>query len=117
MKREYTSILGFKEGASRLHAHVTEIVPETKADRKSHYIHSHAAEEAFFILEGRATFNLVDGTQRTAGPGDLIFYPSGREHGEFEILSDRLRYLVVRAVQDEDPPCCCGGDRRRDGDE
>ena len=112
VKREYTSLLGLKEGARRVHVHLTEIVPETQADRTSHYTHDHAAEEAFYILEGEAVFKLADGSQRSLKPGDLVFYPSQLRHGEFRIISDRLKYLVIRSVEEADKPCCCGGDKK-----
>lgn len=110
MKRAYTSILGHNEGAKRLHLHLTEIVPEVTADRSSHYTHSHVAEEAFYVLEGEATFRLVDG-KRTVKAGEMIFFPSQTTHGEFDINSDHLRYLVLRTIEEDDPPCCCGGDK------
>jgi uncharacterized cupin superfamily protein len=110
MQREYTPLLGRRDGLLRIHIHETVLVAESAADRRSHYIHSHSAEEAFYVLEGTAKFFSPDG-DRVVTPGEVIHFPARTAHGDFEMLGDRLRYLVIRTIEDDDPPCCCGGDR------
>ncbi|WP_367278306.1 cupin domain-containing protein [uncultured Roseobacter sp.] len=44
------------------------------------------ADEAFFILEGRARF-VVGGQETEVGPGDVAFAPAGAEH-TFRMLSE-----------------------------
>ena len=51
----------------------------------------HNPDEVFYILEGRAVFQLGE-TRQEGGPGDLISIPRGTPHG-FESLTDELRVL------------------------
>ena len=103
MTINYHPLLGCQQGAQRLHIHLTDI-PDTGAHVS--YEHEHKAEEAVYILEGRAEYTFGGATQ-LAGPGDLVFFPSGVTHAKVTYLSPSLKYLVIRDVREEDAPCCC----------
>ena len=103
MKAAYTSLVGDEQGARKIHVHVTELNPS--GDGWTHQ-HTHAAEEALYILEGEAEFTF-DGNSHRVGPGDLVFFPAGVLHAETKFFSDKMKYLVVRSIEPEDGPCCC----------
>ena len=107
MSIHYQSLVGHREGAKKLHIHLTEI-PDTSVHPP--YQHEHAAEEAFYILEGAADYKFDDKTI-SAGPGDTVFIPSGIRHAEITYRTASMRYLTIRTVEAEDEPCCCGKDR------
>ncbi|MCB1121216.1 MAG: cupin domain-containing protein [Verrucomicrobiae bacterium] len=108
MSIHYQSLVGYAEGARKLHIHLTEI-----SDTASHppYQHEHKAEEVFFILEGAAEYTFAGLTVK-AGPGETVFIPSGVRHAEIRYLTPAMRYLTIRTVEDGDEPCCCGADRK-----
>jgi quercetin dioxygenase-like cupin family protein len=106
MAGRYRSLLGWKEGAKRVHVHLTAF----KTAGPPGYQHSHAAEEAVYIIEGEATYTF-GGRKHRASPGKLIFFHAGVEHAQVKYLSPTMKYLVVRSVEKGDEPCCCGGDR------
>jgi uncharacterized cupin superfamily protein len=106
MAGRYRSLLGHKQGAKKVHVHLTEF----QAKGPSSYQHTHAAEEAVYILEGEATYTFGGRTVK-ASPGKLVFFPAGVEHARVRYLSPTMKYLVVRSVEKGDEPCCCGGDR------
>lgn len=108
MTINYNPLLGLKQGARRLHVHLTDI-PDTSA--YTSYQHEHKAEEAVYILEGRAEYTF-GGATTLAGPGDLVFFPSEVLHAKVTYLSPRLKYLVIRDVREGDEPCCCEKDGR-----
>lgn len=57
-------------------------------------LHQHSREdEAFYILEGRLTFDVGD-SSRTVGPGDFLFAPRGIPH-RFTVDSDEARMVVL----------------------
>jgi quercetin dioxygenase-like cupin family protein len=103
----YESLVGRPQGARRLHIHRT-VIPDTSAHPP--YQHEHEAEEAFYILEGRAEYRF-GGQVITAGPGDSVFIPSGIRHAEITYFTPSMTYLTIRTVDPGDEPCCCGGDR------
>ena len=107
MSLDYHSLLGWRDGAQKLHIHLTEI-PDTSAHES--YEHEHVAEEAFYLLEGSAEYRF-GGKTITAGPGEVVFIPSGVRHAEITYLTPSMRYLTIRTVEPEDEPCCCGEDR------
>ncbi len=107
MPVQYFPLLGAADGARRLHVHLTEI-PDTS--RHEHYRHAHEAEEAVYLLEGKAVYTF-GGRTIEAGPGDLVFFPSRVLHADVRYLTPSMRYLVMRSVEAGDPPCCCGADR------
>jgi quercetin dioxygenase-like cupin family protein len=57
-------------------------------------LHHHDFDEAFYVLEGELTFQVVDQLV-TAGPGELVFAPRGIAH-TFANLSDAPRPLHAR---------------------
>lgn len=107
MSLQYESLVGHPQGARRLHVHRT-VIPDTASHPP--YQHEHLAEEAFYILEGKAEYRF-GGTTVTAGPGETVFIPSGVRHADITYLSPSMTYLTIRTVEIGDEPCCCGGDR------
>lgn len=108
MSFHYQSLVAYAQGARKLHIHKTEI-PDTSSHAP--YQHEHKAEEAFYILEGSAEYTFASKTV-TAGPGEVVFIPSGVRHAEIKYLTPSMRYLTIRTVEEEDEPCCCGQDRK-----
>lgn len=103
----YRSLVGYPEGATKLHIHLTELDTRGPVAKGQH---THKADEAVYILEGQAEFTFAGKTHRV-GPGDVVFFPSNVLHTERKYLTDHLKYLVIRSVEPEDEPCCCGMDR------
>ena len=103
MKAAYRSLLGDAEGARKIHVHLTELDPSGAGWAHQH---SHAAEEAIYVLEGQAEFTFAGKTHRV-GPGELVFFPSGVMHAETKFFTDKMKYLVIRTIEPEDEPCCC----------
>ena len=80
-------------------------------DTQNYLDYSHQAEEAMYFLEGEAEYTFAGKTHRV-GPGDLLFFPPNQQHAKVKYLSDRMKYLVIRSVeQDAEEECCCGEDR------
>ena len=104
MKAAYKSLVGHAEGAQKIHVHVTELDPSGGGWAHQH---SHAAEEAIYILEGEAEFTF-DGDTYRVGPGQFVFFPSEVTHAETKFFTDKMKYLVIRSVEVGDEPCCCG---------
>lgn len=100
----YGSLVGPEHGARKMHVHFTELNPAGGGWASQH---SHAAEEAIYILEGEAEFTFAGQTHRV-GPGGVVFFPSGVTHAETKFFTDTMKYLVVRTVEPDDEPCCCG---------
>ena len=107
MSNNYQSLVGFSDGARKLHIHQTEI-PDTATHEP--YEHEHKAEEVFYILEGSAEYSFGGKTIK-AGPGEVVFIPSGVRHAKIKYLTPKMKYLTIRSVEAEDEPCCCGQDR------
>ena len=103
MDVKFESLLDHRDKAEKLHLHLSEW--EDYVGDAGH-LHSHYAEEAMYILSGKARFT-IDGVESEAGPGEVVFFPSGSFHGMTQILSGPMRYLTVRTVEDGDEPCCC----------
>jgi quercetin dioxygenase-like cupin family protein len=69
-------------------------------------LHSHPQDETFYVLEGRLTGWVLDGSPadgeeggwlaqgRHCGPGDVIFAPAGAPH-TFRVESDTARILFL----------------------
>ena len=109
MQPEYFSLVGHKEGARKIHVHLSAISAPGKSKQPS-YKHRHHAEEAFYILEGKAIYDL-NGRKIRVAPGRILFFPAGMRHGIESIQSRTLKYLVIRTIEKHDEPCCCGKDR------
>lgn len=50
--------------------------------------------EAFYVLNGSMTFS-IDGTERTAGPGEFLFVPPRTIHSVEAVGDDSCRFLLV----------------------
>jgi mannose-6-phosphate isomerase-like protein (cupin superfamily) len=58
-------------------------------------MHIHDEEdEAFYVLEGRVTFSLVEG-ETVAGPGAFVHLPRGVAHGFANLEQTAARMLVI----------------------
>ena len=99
----YQSLVGPQSGARRLHVHETVLNDALKGWGAQH---EHVAEEAVYMLEGEGEFTFGGQTHRAA-PGQVVFFPSGIRHAEVKFSQNRVRYLVMRTVEDGDPACCC----------
>ncbi|MEW5799921.1 MAG: cupin domain-containing protein [Bacteroidota bacterium] len=64
----------------------------------THAPHSHAEDEFFFVLEGRAEFYL-DGKKKTVGPYTSLYCPPNIEHGIRNVGDSALRYLVIKKYE------------------
>lgn len=109
MKPRYCSLIGYEQGARKIHVHLSEFFPPVSKNHSS-YKHRHRAEEVFYILSGKAVCD-VDGRKIRMAAGDIVLFPSGSRHGIERIQSDRLKYLVIRSVARGEAPCCCGKDK------
>ena len=57
-------------------------------------VHTHQGQDKFYhVIEGRGLFT-VGTTQREAGPGEVVWAPSGVDHGVRNDGSERLIPLV-----------------------
>ena len=61
----------------------------------THPPHSHAEDEFFFVLEGKAEF-FLDGHTRVAGPYASFYCPSWSKHGIRNVGDTTLKYLVIK---------------------
>lgn len=76
----------------RLHVHLSEIGPGTRA----HPAHAHDGVEAFLVLEGNGVVE-TEGSSHPIGPEECMVLDATREHGLFNPGPGRLRYLVITA--------------------
>jgi len=65
MDISYVPLVGTADEAKRIHVHVTTMASDGQDDGPKHYEHAHAAEEAVYFLEGRATVHLEGKTSST----------------------------------------------------
>lgn len=61
----------------------------------THAPHSHAEDEFFFVLEGKAQF-FLNGKTRVVGPYTSLYCPSNMEHGIRNVGDTELKYLVIK---------------------
>lgn len=66
--------------------------------KATHAPHSHAEDEFFFVLEGRAEF-FMNGERRAVGPMTSLYCPPRSEHGIRNAGPDTLRYLVIKKYE------------------
>ena len=65
-------------------------------------LHWHPIEALYFVHAGHALVRDIEGTETTAGPGDLIYAPAGLAGAhEWEAL-DALVLLSIRATPESD---------------
>ncbi len=75
----------------QLKCHTTTL----NAGQAPHSSHAHPEEELIVVTEGELTA-VVDGEERKASPGSMIFFGSGQEHGLKNSSSVRAVYSVIR---------------------
>ncbi|MBN2410039.1 cupin domain-containing protein [candidate division KSB1 bacterium] len=67
-----------------------------KAGAASHPPHRHDEKEIFYILQGKANFNL-NGQTRTVGENTALFCPTGVPHGISNASDEEpVSYLVIK---------------------
>jgi mannose-6-phosphate isomerase-like protein (cupin superfamily) len=67
------------------------VLPRGATDKQS----PHTEDEIYYVIRGRAKMRL-GGSERSVGPGDVIFVERNLEHRFFDIVED-LALLVVFA--------------------
>lgn len=85
------------EKSLRLHVSVIE-----EPGKSSHPPHQHGGFEAFYILEGEGTLAIGALKQRLAAGESIVFDPQ-EMHGLTNTGTGPLRYMVIRAAQENDP--------------
>lgn len=82
----------------RLHMHISEIGPGTRAHapHAPHAPHAHAGVEAFYIFEGQGSLE-TGGESYPLKANESIVLDATKEHGLVNTGSGVLRYLVVIA--------------------
>ena len=78
--------------------HVTTLNP----GEAPHAVHRHPDEEIILVKEGRLDVSL-NGTTRTAGPGDILFVSSNDEHGVKNAGTTAATYYVMRLKTEATP--------------
>ncbi len=73
----------------RLHVHLSEIGPGTRA----HPAHAHEGVEAFLVLEGNGAVE-TEGLSHPIGPEECMVLDATREHGLVNTGPGRLRSLL-----------------------
>lgn len=68
----------------------------------THAPHTHAEDEFFFVLEGKAEFHL-NGETATGGPYTSFYCPPNSMHGIRNVGDTELKYLVVKKYQLDRP--------------
>ena len=76
----------------KLRMHITEIAPGTRA----HPPHTHAALEAFYVLEGHGMVE-TGGEQLALGPNEVLVLDASVEHGLVNTGDTPMRYMVIIA--------------------
>ncbi len=74
----------------RLHVHLSEIGPRTRA----HPAHVHGGLEAFLVLEGEGSVE-IGGAARPIRNEECLVLDASLEHGLYNPGPGRLRYLVI----------------------
>lgn len=76
----------------RLHIHISEIAPGTRA----HPPHTHDAIEALYIIAGHGAVE-AGGERRAVGPNEAVILDARGTHGLENTGSTTLRYMVIIA--------------------
>ena len=74
----------------KLHLHVSEIAPGTRA----HPPHTHGAVEAFYVLEGRGVIEHGD-ERLEIGPNEVLVLDARVLHGIENTGQTPMRYVVI----------------------
>lgn len=69
-----------------------------KPGKATHEPHTHAEDEFFFILEGKAEFYL-DGKTVVVGPYTSLYCPPNSKHGIRNAGDAELKYLVIKKYE------------------
>jgi mannose-6-phosphate isomerase-like protein (cupin superfamily) len=64
----------------------------------THSPHSHAEDEFFFVLAGRAEF-VMNGERRDVGPMTSLYCPPNSEHGIRNAGTVEVKYLVIKKYE------------------
>ena len=78
-----------------LEMHITELAPGLAP----HAPHHHGHDEVVIIRQGTMAVT-VNGTTSNLGPGSVIFFASGDEHGMKNVGTDRAMYTVLALGKD-----------------
>jgi len=76
-----------------LRLHISEIAPGTSA----HPPHTHAGVEAFYVLEGHGSLNVVGELPQSIGPNEVIVLNPAKLHGLTNTGDTPMRYMVIIA--------------------
>jgi mannose-6-phosphate isomerase-like protein (cupin superfamily) len=83
-------------GEKDLRLHISEVGP----GQRSHPPHQHGGFEAFYILEGQGTVE-IDGESFVLNANETAVFDPHKLHGLRNSGSGPLRYIVLRAGNDE----------------
>jgi quercetin dioxygenase-like cupin family protein len=78
-----------------LEMHITELAPGLAP----HAPHHHGHDEVVIIRQGTMAVT-VNGKTTNLGPGSLVFFASGDEHGMKNVGTDRAMYTVIALGKD-----------------
>lgn len=91
---------GMRPGSTRkgmcgdlMSAVMVEVAPETRFDGKTHW---HEHEQILIVIRGHALI-VIDGKEIDAGPGEMVFFPSGSRHAVIGTGSDGCAYYEIFA--------------------
>jgi quercetin dioxygenase-like cupin family protein len=78
-----------------LEMHITELAPGLAP----HPPHHHGHDEMVIIRQGTMAVT-IQGNTTNVGPGSVIFFQSGQEHGMKNVGDDRAMYYVIALGKD-----------------
>jgi quercetin dioxygenase-like cupin family protein len=78
-----------------LEMHITELAPGLAP----HAPHHHGHDEVVIVRQGTMAVT-VNGKTATLGPGSVVFFASGDEHGMKNVGTDRAMYTVIALGKD-----------------
>lgn len=78
-----------------LEMHITELAPGLAP----HPPHHHGHDEVVIIRQGTMAVT-VSGKTTNLGPGSVVFFASGEEHGMKNVGTDRAMYTVIALGKD-----------------
>jgi mannose-6-phosphate isomerase-like protein (cupin superfamily) len=80
------------------------VAPFRESDQlKPVEVHQHAGQEFDYVLEGKMRFVFED-HEEILGPGDSVYYDSGRKHGMITIEGKPCKFIavVIKHAEDRD---------------
>jgi quercetin dioxygenase-like cupin family protein len=78
-----------------LEMHITELAPGLAP----HPPHHHGHDEMVIIRQGTLDV-MISGKHTNLGPGSVVFFASGEEHGFKNVGSDSAMYYVIAMGKD-----------------